>query len=69
MKTMEEKLQAGLDAALKAVGTGAALAKKLGIRKEAIYQWSAVPVARVVAVEEATGVPRATLRPDLFEEK
>lgn len=48
------------------VGGMAQLADKLGIARQAIYQWKRIPADRVVAVERATGIPRHELRPDLF---
>ena len=48
------------------VGGMAQLADKLGIARQAVYQWSRIPVERVAEVERITGVPRAELRPDIF---
>lgn len=48
------------------VGGMAQLAAKLGIARQAIYQWKRIPADRVVEVERATGIPRSELRPDLF---
>lgn len=42
------------------------LADALGVFSSAISQWDKVPAERVVAVEEATGISRHDLRPDLF---
>lgn len=43
-----------------------ALAKALGITDSAIPQWSKVPAERIIEIERATGIPRETLRPDLY---
>jgi TorA maturation chaperone TorD len=43
-----------------------ALARKLGVAQPSVSNWSRVPAERVIAVEAATGVPRAVLRPDLY---
>jgi len=48
------------------VGGMAQLAAELGIARQAIYQWTRVPVDRVVEIERLTGVPRFELRPDIF---
>lgn len=48
------------------VGGIAHLAEKLGIARQAIYQWSRIPAERVVDVERITGVSRTELRPDIF---
>jgi DNA-binding transcriptional regulator YdaS (Cro superfamily) len=45
------------------------LAEKIGIRYQAVQKWrrtGKVPAERVLAVEEATGVSRYDLRPDLY---
>ncbi|RXT54131.1 molecular chaperone [Bradyrhizobium betae] len=57
---------AGLDRAIDAAGGVALLARKIGISQPSISNWSKIPAQRVVAVEAATGVPRAELRPDLY---
>lgn len=49
------------------VGGMAQLASKLGIARQAIYQWSRIPAERVVDVERVTGISRTELRPDLYE--
>lgn len=48
------------------VGGLAQLASSLGIARQAIYQWSRIPVDRVADVERITGVSRTELRPDIF---
>lgn len=51
------------------VGGQAALAKRLGITSQAVNRMCAtgrVPAERVLAIEEATGVSRHELRPDLY---
>ena len=42
------------------------LARRLGIQRQAIYQWRRVPVARVLEVEQHTKIPRHELRPDFY---
>jgi DNA-binding transcriptional regulator YdaS (Cro superfamily) len=56
----------GLKLAADAVGTRTELARRLGITPEAIFQWSRIPLRRVLDVEKATKVPRELLRPDFF---
>jgi TorA maturation chaperone TorD len=58
----------GLDRAINAAGGVAQLARRLGISQPSVSNWTSVPAQRVVAVEAATGVPRAHLRPDLYSE-
>lgn len=57
---------AGLDRAIDAAGGVAQLARKIRISQPSVSNWSKVPAQRVIAVEAATGVPRAELRPDLY---
>ncbi len=56
----------GLDRAIEAAGGMRALARALGISQPAVSSWKRIPADRVVAVEAATGIPRADLRPDLY---
>jgi TorA maturation chaperone TorD len=58
----------GLDEAIRAAGGVGALARKIGISQPSVSNWSKIPAERVLAVETATGVNRATLRPDLYGE-
>ncbi|MPZ39158.1 MAG: molecular chaperone [Rhizobiales bacterium] len=59
----------GLDEAIGAAGGVGALARKIGISQPSVSNWSRIPAERVVAVEEATGVDRSVLRPDLYGER
>lgn len=58
----------GLDEAIRAVGGVSELARRLGISQPSVSNWDRVPAERVSAVEAATGIGRAMLRPDLFYE-
>lgn len=45
------------------------LAKAVGVRHQSVHSWvrrGLVPAKRAIAVEEATGVSRHILRPDVF---
>lgn len=50
------------------VGGPSELAKKLGVKRQAFYQWPKVPSERVLQIEAATGgeITRHDLRPDLY---
>ncbi len=52
--------------AIAAVGSSLALSSRLGVTPQALSQWRRVPASRVLAVEQATGVARHELRPDLY---
>src|SRR6266853_1552420 len=56
----------GVEGAIRVAGGVGALARKIGISQPSISNWSRVPAERVLAIEAATGVARATLRPDLY---
>ncbi|MEO1223347.1 MAG: Cro/CI family transcriptional regulator [Pseudomonadota bacterium] len=57
-----------LKKALVAAGGPAALARALGVSRQAISQWTRVPAERVLDVERACNgaVSRHELRPDIY---
>jgi TorA maturation chaperone TorD len=57
----------GLDEAIRMVGGVTELARKLGISQPSVSNWNRVPADRVIAVEQATGISRTILRPDLYD--
>jgi TorA maturation chaperone TorD len=57
---------AGLQEAIRAAGSVSELARRIGISQPSVSNWDRIPADRVLAVETATGVNRAMLRPDLF---
>jgi len=42
------------------------LGRALNINYQAIQQWHRIPADRLVAIEEAIGIPREQMRPDLY---
>jgi TorA maturation chaperone TorD len=56
----------GLEAAIRAAGGVTELARRVGVSQPSVSNWSRIPAARVLAVEAATGIARAVLRPDLY---
>lgn len=56
----------GLQSAIDAAGGVSALARALGLSQPTVSAWRRVPSERALAVEEATGVARHVLRPDLY---
>ena len=42
------------------------IARGLGITRQAVSDWKAIPLNRVIDVETLTGIDRAALRPDIF---
>jgi TorA maturation chaperone TorD len=58
----------GLEEAIRAAGGITELARRIGISQPSVSNWDRVPAERVLAVESATMVGRAILRPDLYGE-
>jgi TorA maturation chaperone TorD len=58
----------GLDEAIRAAGGVSELARRIGISQPSVSNWDRIPAERVIAVEQATNVNRAVLRPDLYGE-
>ena len=61
-----------LKKAVEKAGGQSAVARKIGCTSQAVSKWCAtgeVPLKRLVAFEEATGVPREQLYPELFKSK
>ena len=56
----------GLQEAIRAVGGVSELARRIGISQPSVSNWDRIPAERVLTVENATGINRAILRPDLF---
>jgi len=58
----------GIEKAVQAVGSAAALARLMGVTKMAVSHWrrSGVPPDRVRKIAEFTGVTPHELRPDLY---
>ena len=56
----------GLSAAIERADSMTSLAESVGVSLSALSQWQRVPAERVLRVEQATGVPRHKLRPDLY---
>jgi len=42
------------------------LSRRLGLSPNSVIKWRRVPDHRIVQVEDVTGIPRETLRPDLY---
>lgn len=57
----------GLESAIRAAGGVTELARRIGISQPSVSNWDRIPADRVLAVEAATGVDRAQLRPDLYQ--
>ena len=64
---MVKKSQAAVIAfACEKAGSAAELARRLGIKRQAIIQWTEIPIRHVHKVNEVTGIPLTDLRPDVF---
>ena len=58
----------GIQEAIRAAGGVTELARRIGISQPSVSNWSRIPAERVLTVEALTGVARAILRPDLYDE-
>jgi TorA maturation chaperone TorD len=58
----------GLHEAIRAVGGVTELARRIGISQPSVSNWTRVPAERVQEVENASGVTRLILRPDLYDD-
>ncbi len=58
----------GLQEAIRAAGGVTELARRIGISQPSVSNWSRIPAERVLTVEALTGVARAILRPDLYDD-
>ena len=58
--------QRAVDEAVRRLGSISQLARRLGITRQAIQQWTTVPVQHVLAMEEISGVSRYEMRPDVY---
>jgi len=56
----------GLETAIKKAGGVRALSRLLGINASAVSRWTDVPARHIISIERLTGIPRETLRPDLY---
>jgi TorA maturation chaperone TorD len=65
MRTMADR---GLQEAIRAVGGVTELARRIGISQPSVSNWTRVPAERVLQVEDASGIARTILRPDLYAE-
>jgi DNA-binding transcriptional regulator YdaS (Cro superfamily) len=54
--------------AIRRAGGATKLASLLPVTPQAVSQWSRVPPEHVLIVEQASGVSRHQLRPDIFGE-
>jgi DNA-binding transcriptional regulator YdaS (Cro superfamily) len=68
-------MQNPIDIAIKAAGSGPKLGEKIGVTGRAIYKWRAawnagnvraIPATRAVQIEQAVGLDRHVMRPDLW---
>lgn len=59
----------GVREAIDRAGSAAALARTLGVSAQVVFTWlnRRCPSNRAVELEEVFGVPRETIRPDLYE--
>ena len=59
---------AALQRAIDAVGGAAELARRIGVKRQAVSAWPRCPVERARAVQTVTGVSIHDLRPDVWKQ-
>lgn len=64
--SLPDGARAALAEAIRRSGGVPVLAERLGVRRQAIYQWDKVPAERVQTVSALSGIPPHELRPDIF---
>ena len=60
------KLKKKISRIVTAAGGHTKLAQIIGTTPQAIHMWRDVPVAHVLKIEKATGIPRYDIRPDVY---
>ena len=55
-----------LKEAVELAGSKSKLARMLKITPQAVDQWNEIPVAHVLKIERALGIPRERQRPDFY---
>lgn len=69
MEATEPEVPTAIDRAIEHAGGQSKLARKCGVRPQAVQNWQRrqrLPAERVIQVETITGVPRTELRPDIY---
>ena len=49
-----------------AFGSAASLARFLNVSRAAVCHWQRVPFKHLKTIEDATGIPRERMRPDIY---
>lgn len=57
-----------MDEVKRRAGGAHALARRLGISRQAVTRWQKVPIGRVRQVAAIIGVPARCIRPDIFDQ-
>jgi DNA-binding transcriptional regulator YdaS (Cro superfamily) len=64
---MRKDKQPILYVVFRAYGNASRLAESLGISKQAVARWKAVPFRHLKTISDVTGISRRKLRPDLYD--
>ena len=67
-EAIRRALERAVDEAIRREGSLRRVAERLGVTRQAIQQWTSVPVKRVLMMEEMSDVSRYELRPDIYGE-
>lgn len=66
---MKQHPDLALREAITIAGGMRALGRSLNLSHQAIQRWPRAPAERVITIERITGIPRQTLRPDLYPDE
>jgi DNA-binding transcriptional regulator YdaS (Cro superfamily) len=66
MKVSKAERDEIIDVACEKAGGVRALGRAIGINYQNIQSWKTIPAHWIVPIEEATGIPREKLRPELY---
>lgn len=66
-KKFPDVINKGLRQALEAAGGYPQLGKALGVSRQSVHKWEAVPDRFAVTVEQLYGIPRAIVAPHLYD--
>ncbi len=62
----KRSMERAVEEAVRREGSLRRVAERLGVTRQAMQQWTSVPVKRVLAMEQISGVSRYDLRPDIY---
>lgn len=65
---MQRRVEAAMQEAFERAGGRYRLNQRLGLFRTATYQWKRIPRRRLAKLAHITGMTKAEMRPDLYED-